>query len=447
MTMREASPRQVLSLWDAVAMIVGVVVGAGIFKTPALVAAHAPSDLLVLAIWLLGGLVSLAGALCYAELVSAYPHPGGEYHFLCRAYGRDTGFLFAWTRLTVVQTGSIALLAFVFGDYCQQLLPLGPGSAAVYAAGSVVVFTVLNMLGIRGSSRAQNLLTLLTVAGVAALAAVGLLFGEQVAAAEPRSAPTAPGFGLALVFVLLTFGGWNEAAYVSAEVRGGGRRLGRALLISIAIITALYLLVNLGLLRALGRAALARSEAPAGALMQALYGPLGAAFVNALVAVVALASLNVTIFTGARTSYAMARDFRLFRWLGSWQDQGNVPLAALLAQGAVALLLVLLGGFTRDGFETMVEYVSPVFWLFFLLSGLSLFVLRQREPQVPRPFRVPGYPFTPLLFCLACAFLLYSSLNYTGVGALVGVGVLAAGLPLLLLARRLQPGIGSHPPI
>ena len=437
----DASPRPVLSVFDTVALTVGIVIGAGIFKTPALVAANAGSEAWIVASWLAGGLISLAGALCYAELVTSYPHPGGEYHFLSRAYGRKTGFLFAWTRLMVMQSGSIALLAFVFGDYMAELLPLGPYGPALYAAAAVLAFTLLNAAGIKSSSRAQNLLTGLTVLGLLAVV-VAAAFAPPLQSPAAPAPVSAEGLGMAMIFVLLTYGGWNEAAYVSAEVNDARRTLVRALLWSIGIVTLLYLAVNLAHLRVLGPVGLAASDVPTSDLMAAALGPTGATLLSVLIVLVAVTSLNVTILTGARCNYALAGDFRLFRWLGYWNSRANVPLTALLAQGVVALLLVGLGGLARRGFETMVEYVSPMFWLFFLLTGLSLFVLRRRQPAQPRPFRVPWYPWTPLVFCLSCCYLLYSSLVYTGVGALVGVLVLMAGLPMLWLAHRLE----SRPP-
>lgn len=445
--MSEARPRPVLSVFDAVALTVGVVIGAGIFKTPALVAASAGSELWILLTWLSGGLISLAGALCYAELVTSYPHTGGEYHFLSRAYGRGTGFLFAWTRLTVMQTGSIALLAFVFGDYMAELAPLGRDGAAWYAAGSVVLFTAINLLGLQSSCRVQGLLTAVTVLGLGVLALAGFAAAPTSPVELEPARVSADGLGMAMIFVLLTYGGWNEAAYISAEVRDVRRTLVRALLLSIGVITLIYLLVNAAYLRVLGAQALGDSEVPGADLMSAALGPLGAQLVSGLIALVALTSLNVTIFTGARTGYALARDFRLFHWLDYWHAGTNAPLAALLAQGALALALVGLGALGRQGFQTMVDYVSPVFWLFFLLSGLSLFVLRWREPARARPFRVPGYPWIPILFCASCTYLLYSSLSYTGIGALAGVSVLLLGLPLLWLARRRQPGyLADSPP-
>ena len=429
-----ASPRPALRVTDAVALTVGLVVGAGIFKTPSLVAANAGSAQAVLWAWLLGGGVSVIGALCYAELATAYPHPGGDYHYLRRALGRGPAFLFAWARLTVIPTGSVALLAFVFGDYASQLLRLGPHSSALYAGLLVVVLTALNALGLRHGTRTQNALTVLEVLGVLAVAAVGLFV---VAPAQPppipAAAPPPSAWGLVMVFVLLTYGGWNEAAYLSAEVKGRGRPLLRSLLWSLGIVTLLYLLVNAALLRGLGVDAMGKSEAVAADLLQRGLGTRGAQALSVLVALSALTSANATLFTAARTNYALGRDFPPFRLLGSWNGRTGSPVNALLVQGAITLALVLLGAATRQGFQTMVEYTAPIFWLFFLLTGVSLFVLRRREPQVARPFRVPLYPLTPLLFCATCAYLLYASLAYTGLGALVGVAVLGLGTLVLAL--------------
>lgn len=440
---RQDAPRQSLAVIDVVAIVVGLVIGAGIFKTPAVVAQNAGSEPAMLLVWLAGGAISLAGALCYAELASAFPHTGGEYHFLTRAYGHRVGFLFAWSRLVVLQTGSIALLAFVLGDYLAQALPLGEHAPAYYAAFAVVALTALNIAGLETSKRAQNLLTLATVLGLATVIVAGLTVTPATAATETEPvAVDGAALGLAMIFVLLTYGGWNEAAYVSAELRGGGRGMARVLVTSIAVITVVYLLANLAYVNVLGLAAMSRSEVVTADAMRLAFGEEAALFVSALIAVAVVTSINVTIMTGARSSYAMARDFPLFGFLARWSPRPNAPTQALLAQGAVALLLVLAGGLARSGFETMVHYVSPVFWLFFLLTGLSLFVLRWREPARERPFRVPGYPYVPLLFVATCAYMLYSSVAYTGFGALLGVIVLAAGAPLLLLVGR--PDVSRH---
>lgn len=440
-----ARPVPSLSLADAVAIIVGIVIGAGIFETPSLVAANASSETAVLLIWAAGGLVSLVGALCYAELATAYPHAGGDYHFLTRAYGRSLAFLYAWSRITVVQTGSVALLSFVFGDYASQVFPLGPYSPSVYAALAVVGLTGLNLLGVRQGSRTQNLLTAVEVSCLVLVIVAGLMWAAPAPPAAPPAdvAPTGgtsqAALGLAMVFVLLTYGGWNEAAYVSAEMRGSRRQMAWALLLSIGLITGLYLLVNLAYLRGLGLEGTAGAGAVAADLMRRAAGESGAQFVSLLIAVSALTSANASVLTGARTNYALGRDFRAFRLLGRWHAGANTPANALVVQGLIALALILVGTLARKGFKTMVEFTAPVFWCFFLLTGLALIVLRRREPDTPRPFRVPLYPLTPLLFCAVCAYMLQASLAYTGVGALVGVAVLLTGLPALWLAGRGRP--------
>ncbi len=432
-----ARPAPSLRIVDAVALTVGVVLGAGIFKAPSLVAAQLGSENAVLLAWLLGGVASLVGALCYAELASAWPHPGGDYHFLHRALGPGVAFLFAWARLTVIPTGSIALLAFVFGDYASQLAPLGPYSSSVYATAVVVGLTAMNVAGLRQGTRTQNLLTVVEVLGVGVLIVAGLLLVPSPAQPPPAASSTSMGsaWGMAMIFVLLTYGGWNEVACLSAEVRGSRRNLGRALLVSIGVVTALYLLVNWAYLRGLGLAGVGRSEAVAADLMQRAVGSWGAQVICVLVAVSALTSANATVLTGARTHYAFGCDSVLFKGLGHWHARANTPTRALLVQGVLSLGLVGLGTLTRQGFETMVEYTAPVFWLFFLLTGVSLLVLRAREPHAPRPFRVPLYPLTPLLFIGTCAYVLYSSLAYAGLGALASLVVLGTGAVLLAVER------------
>ncbi len=433
-----AEPVPTLASKDAVGMIVGIVVGAGIFRTPSLVAANVGSEVSFLLLWVAGGAISLIGALCYAELTSTYPHTGGDYHYLTRAYGKPFAFLFAWSRVSVIQTGSLALLAFVFGDYASQLLRLGEYSTSIYAALVVVSLTGLNVVGVHHGTRTQNLLTLVEVFSLLLVIVGGLFLVDSPAPAVV--APTAGSqatIGLAMVFVLLTYGGWNEAAYISAET-ANRRDVARALLFGIGLITALYLLVNWAYLRALGLPGIAGSQAVAADVMQRSVGQLGSQFVSVLVAISALTSANATIFTGARTNYAVGRDFRLFKFLGRWRKDRNTPTNSLVVQGVIALGLVLIGTLTRKGFETMVEFTAPVFWFFFLMVGLSLIILRIKDRNIERPFRAPFHPILPIAFCASCLYMLQASVAYTGVGALAGVAVLLAGLPVYLVARSSQ---------
>lgn len=430
-----AEPRPVLSGRDALAITVGIVVGAGIFRTPALVAGEASSEAMLLLAWAAGGLLSIIGALCYAELASAYPSVGGDYHFLRRAYGQRVGFFYAWARLTVIQTGSLALLAYLFGDYVAAVLPIGAIGPAVYAGAAVVVITAVNWVGVHWGARTQRWLTAAEVLGLLAVVAAGLLGPRAEATSDVAS--DGGSIGLMLVFVLLTFGGWSEAVYVSAEVRDARRRMGRIMVGGLALITALYLLVNFAFLHSLGLGGMAASDAVATEVMRRSTGEVGAVLISALVAVAAITSANATAMTGARTACALGRGFPALSWLGRWDGERDTPGNALLAQGAIALVLVGLGAFARDGFQLAVEYTAPVFWFFLLLVGLALFVLRVREPEHPRPVGVPLYPLVPAIFCLTSAYLLYASVAYTGLGALVGIGVLAAGGLVLMFLRPL----------
>jgi len=421
-----------LSVFDVAAIIIGIVIGAGIFKTPSLVAGLTAGPWELVGLWLLGGLISLIGGLCYAELSATYPSRGGDYHFLQQAFGRGPARLFAWARLTIIQSGSIAMLAFLVGDYASDLLSLGPNSPALYAVGVVLLLTLVNLVSTRSGSRLQNTLSVAIILGILMMAAASL----SVAAPETAGPDHARGhWGKALIFVLLTYSGWNEASYLSAEIRGPRQNITRALAIGLAVVTFVYLAANLAFLQGLGFANMARSEVVAADLMRRLFGSLGAVFVSGLVIVAGLGTMNGTIITGARTAYALGRDLPRLGFLGRWQAGKEIPRNALLVQSAITLGLVLAGSWSRSGFVAMVEYTAPVFWFFLLLVGLALFVLRTKQPAA-RPYSVPLYPWTPILFCVASAAMLASSLLYTGWGALVGVAVLIAGLPLVWGGRR-----------
>ena len=439
-----AGPRPSLHTIDVIALVVGMVVGAGIFRTPSLIAANAGSESAIFIVWIAGALISLAGVMCYAELASAYPNAGGEFHFLKRAYGRKLAFLFAWARLTIIPTGSVAVMAFLFGDYLSELFRLGTYSASLYAALIVLLLTGVNLLGIQHGKRTQNILTIAEIGGVLLIIVAGLLWAPGANSqntslvTNASQTPSHAAWGLMMVFVLLTYGGWNDVAYISAEIKGSRKNVARALLWSIAVIATLYLLVNLSYLNALGLKGTAESETVASDLMKQTAGIRGAQLISLLIAISAVTSANATMLLGARGHYAFGRDFAMFSSLGKWDRSSGAPVNALLVQSAIILALVLMGTLTRKGFQTMVEFTAPVFWFFFFLTGLSLFILRKKEPDAFRPFRVPFYPFTPVLFCAVSAYLLYSSLVYTGIGAFVGTAVLAVGAILLWKGNAVQ---------
>ncbi len=448
----EGSPRRILGLKEAVALIVGIVIGAGIFKTPAIVASISNHSGWMFVAWFIGGVVSLIGALCYAELATTYPNAGGDYHFLYRAYGRSVAFLFGWARLSVITTGSIALLSFVFGDYMNHVLSLdffGPGSGAIcYAVLSVVILSVINLMNVRSGMATQTFLTvlqatsLLLIVGTAAF-----LLDSGSTSISNTSAPTLlenglsiKAFGMAMVFVLLTYGGWNEAAYISAEIRSGRNGMVWALTLSICIITALYLLVTWAYWKGLGLQGMGESKAIAADMMRIAFGPAVEKLIALAIAISVLTSINGTMIVGARTSYAMGKDWSVLRKLGVWDVKRDTPANAIWVQCVASLFLIGMGTWIGGGFISMVEFTAPVFWLFFLLTGIALFVLRYRDSDIERPFKVPFYPILPVLFCATCAYMLWSSLSYVydqslgGVNAAwIGVAVLAVGVLLLML--------------
>lgn len=436
-TSKTAASRATLSVTDGVAMLVGIVVGIGIFKTPQLVALNVESDTAFLLAWLAGGAITLIGALVYAELGSTYPNSGGEYHFLDRAFGKQVSLLFAWARLTVIQTGAIAVVAFVFGDYAQQVVSLGPWSSVIYATAAIVVFTVINLMGTLQGKGTQLLFSAMTVSAVLLVAILAITWSET--APTPAPATTSGGsaaLGLAMVMILLTYGGWNETAYISAELKDVRRNMARMCVIGIAVIVTLYLLVNWGYLHVLGLEGMRKSDAVGADAMRVVLGDKGALVLALAVCCAALSTLNGTIFTGARLYYSIGRELPLLGSIGRWETERNTPVNAIILQSVIALVLVGFGATARNSFQHIVEYTAPVFWFFLLLVGLSLFVLRAREPNRVRAFRVPLYPVTPIIFCATCAYLLYSSVVYTGYGALIGITVLLLGLPLLLLKRE-----------
>ncbi|WP_310476538.1 amino acid permease [Sandarakinorhabdus sp.] len=432
------APRRVLGPFAAASVVVGMVVGAGIFRSASLVAANLQNDTLVLAAWALGGLFALCGALVYAELANAFPHPGGDYRFLKLAYGPLVGFLFAWSRFAVIFSASAAMLAFVAADYLAELVPLSGPARGGMAALAIVVLTALNLAGVKRSTGGQ---IVLVTADVLALLVLGVAAASLIASGTPPLNPTpvpqpfgAAAFGQAMVFVMLAFGGFNDAATLSAEVRGP-RDMTRAMVGGMALVTALYLLANWAYLVGLGGAGLAASAAPAAQLMAIAFGPAGQVAMVIFVGIAALAIVNALVIVGGRTLFAVAGDEPALGRLAAWDEVAGVPRRAIWVQCAVTLCLICWGSFST-GFAQMVDFLSPVFWLFLSLTGPALIILRRRLPGVERPFKVPLYPLVPLVFTAGCLFVLQSSLRYVGwTGSAISFGMLALGLGVRLLLK------------
>ncbi len=426
-------PGRQLGFFDAVCMMVGIVIGVGIYESPPRVAANVSDPTALLLAWALGGMLAFIGALCYAELATAYPRSGGDYVYLTRAYGSWVGFLYGWAELLVIRTGSIAAMSFVFSDYMTRIAPLGPRSSVVYAVCIVGLLSLVNVRGVREGKWTQNALTVSKVLGLSLIVLIGVFSALTPGSAPSASSISSGSFPLAMIFVLWTYGGWHENAYIAAEVKEPQRNIPRSLLFGTALVTLMYLAINWAFLRGLGFQQVRASQAVAADVLSLSFGSAGAHLMVILVAVSALGAVNGQIFTGARISYALGQDHRVLSRLGTWSERFGTPTWALITQALITMTLIVTIG-SRDGFEALVKYTAAVFWFFFLLTGISLFILRWKDREQARPYLVIGYPLTPLVFCLSSAYMLYGSLSYAPQESLLGAAIVLVGLPLYWLS-------------
>jgi APA family basic amino acid/polyamine antiporter len=472
-----------LGLVDAMCLVVGIVVGTSIFRGSPAVFQYSAGPWTALVIWTIGGVLSLIGALCYAELATTYPRSGGDYEYLSRAFGSWAGFLFGWAQLTAVFAANLGVMAYAFGDYGVELFGLDERAVVWLAVAAIVGMSALNAFTVVAGAWTQNLLTFAKVAGLTAVVIAGLwaASGNQSNRAEtssnlpgdpPGAAATAPAedvagagdapqplIGLALVFVLYAYGGWSDGAFVAAEVRNRRRNLPLALVGGVAAITLIYLAVNIAFLAALGFDDASSTKTPASDVLARTVGPIGAKAVSALVMISALGAINGMILSRARVFAVLGADHRALAWLGGWKPGQGTPRASLAAQAGVTLLMVLAVGTERGrraidaalaalhappidwaffggGFETLLAASAPVFWALFLMTGLAMMVLRHREPDRKRPFQAPLYPITPLVFCATSAYMLYSSVAFARWLAVAGAVPVLAGLLLYAATRK-----------
>jgi APA family basic amino acid/polyamine antiporter len=441
-------------VFDATMLVVGGIIGAGIFLNPAVVAQRAPTAGLTIGVWVLGGAVALAGAFVFAELAALKPEAGGGYVYLRDALGPLTGFLYGWTQLLVINSGGIAAVAMTFGSYTADLG--GGGSIPVLAIGAVIVLSGVNLLGIRSGAVVQNVLTVLKLLALAALIVVGLGGpggpGGQ-GGPEPstdRSAWTAlTALGTALIPVLFAYGGWQSTNFVAAELKQPRRDLPRALVIGVAIVVLVYVLANLVYVRALGVTGLAASSAPASDVMRAIVGSRGATFIALGIAVSTFGFLNLAILSAPRVYQAMAADGVFFGGAARLSDRSRVPAVAILIQGGWAALLV-----ATKTYGQLLDFVVFGDWIFFAAVGATLFVYRRRAVRGVRAgragaavrageagaegggFRCPAYPWMPGFFVAAGVFAVVSTVLSNPVNALVGGGIIAAGIPAYVWWKR-----------
>ncbi len=419
-------PRKELSLFDSTSLIVGIIIGVGIYQMAPDVAKGAGSILGVALIWVAGGIISLCGALGYAELASMYPKEGGDYVYLTRAYGPWAGFLFGWIQLAIVRPGDIAIMAFAFATYGKELYSPFPSSQFVqvfYAGLAIVLLTLINISGVRQGKWMQNLLTVVKALGLIAIFAVALSRPHTHSPVEPVDPIP---FSVALILVLFTYGGWNEMAYVAAEVKRPERNIIRALVLGTAGVTILYLLANGAFLYALGYHGMVTSKAVATDTVETVFPALGAHLISTLICISALGVVNGLIFTGARISYAVGADHSIFRFLGQWNPRKQTPVRAILIQGILALLLVMVLG----SFMGAVIFTAAAVYSFYLATSIAVLVLRRKDPQRHRPYKVTVYPLPTLLFCAICIWLIYSTVTYRPLLSIIPLLIFLAGIPL-----------------
>ena len=451
-----------LSVWDAVSLIVGIVIGSTVFKMSGTIFANVPDPWTGLGIWILCGGLSFAGALCYAELATTYSRLGGEYNYLSRAFGRPVGFLFGWSQLAIIQTGSIGALSYVFAEYAVKVFGVGEDAVVWFALAAVVGLTGLNCLGIQSGKWTQNLLSAAKALGLVLLIVAGLSATGTASLAVTQPVGKG-GWPLAMILVLYAYGGWNDAAFVAADVRDRRRNIPRALLMGIGVITACYVLLNAAYLATLGFEGLRASRQPASDAMKAVFGRIGERAISVLVMVSALGSVNGLVFSVSRLHATVGADHRAFALLGHWSKWSKAPVWSLLVQGAVASSMIFCVGtdsgrkmmdsclaaigakpvpwarYYYDGFETLFAASAPIFWLFFLTTGVSYFVLWWKDRDIERPFRAPLFPLCPLLFSAMCLFGLYSATVYAApLLPLIAVPFLL-GVPLYVVSELSRP--------
>jgi len=431
--------RRSLHLPDATALVIGCVIGAGIFRTAASIARVLHEPWLVMAVWVAGGFISFCGALCYAELGAAYPKTGGDFVYIGKAYGPAASFLFGWTKIFTERVGTIAILGSVFAEYSASVLHLTSFQTKELAMAAILLLTWANIAGIHVGKGVQNLLTAVKVGALLFIIGVGFLgAGGRLAPADsgPAAGPSLPAlqaFGVALVFVLWTYGGWTESSYVAEEIHDPHRNLPWSILLGLSVVTVLYLAVNWVYMCYIPLAQMPGKPLVAAEVMRAAIGPTGAAVTSLIVASSAFGALNGYILTSGRILLAMGKEHALFSQLAAVHPRFATPAQALGFNGLAAIVLVWIGTF-----DQIVTYSTVVISLFFALAALSVIVLRIRDPKTPRPYRVWGYPVTPILFILAL-LLFVADITWTQPKETVFGFVLAAlGCPLYLLSRKLS---------
>ena len=454
----EVGLKRQLGLFDSIMIVIGIVIGSGIFITTGIMAKSIPSPMLILLAWVVGGILSLAGALTYAELGAAMPDAGGQYVYIREAYGPMSGFLFGWTLFLVYQTGVIAALAHAFAVYLGYFFPslstaneffstsvtlfkhtfhyhLSTGQ--IMGIGLILLLSILNYLGLALGSLIQNIATSIKILTLLAIVVLGIIIGkggriELTAVFSGMSfSSLLMGFGVAMIAVIWAYGGWNNLNFVAGEIKNPKRNITLALFFGVSIITLLYVAVNYVYLYALPMSEMVGVVRIAEKAGTALFGGAAASLISAAVVISTFGALNGVILAGPRVYYAMAKDKLFFKRVAGVHPRFRTPGFSILIQAAWAILLTVSGSF-----EQLFTYVTFVMIIFYIAAVASVFTLRKKYPDLPRPYKTWGYPVMPFLFIIALIGLLINTLINKPVESLAGLGIVAIGIPVYYYWRR-----------
>lgn len=423
-------PRR-LTLLDATMLNVGSMIGSGIFIVPATVAMYLHSPIEIIAAWIIGGIVSLCGALSFAELGAMMPHAGGQYVYLTRTYGAVWGFLSGWASFTVIMSASIAAVAVGFAEYLGYFFTFSALEIKLVAVASILLLTVINAAGTEFGIGIQNILTFIKMSALGLLAAFGFLHATDSAASTAELLPPTTSFGLAMIAVLWAYDGWVDLSFVAGEIKEPGKTIPRSLILSTLIVIVLYLAVNFSFLSLLSIPTMAASTQVATDAAVTIHGGAGATFIAVAIVISMLGANNAFVFTAPRIYYAMAREQLFFRSMGLLHATKRTPVIALIAQGTWACALVFLGTFNQ-----LITYIVFSIWIFYALSCSAVIILRKRYPDEVRPYKTTGYPLTPIIFILFAVILVFQTIIENPSDAAKGLVLIFSGLPAYWYWKR-----------
>jgi len=427
-----------LGLKDLTLLVVGCVIGSGIFLVPGVVLRQSGGDVgIALLVWLIAGLLSLLGALTYGELGAMDPQAGGLYIYVRDAFGRLPAFLYGWTLFLILSSGAVATLAVAFAAYFAQLVPVGPVAARFVSLLMIAVVAVINVRGTRQSAGVQNWTTAFKITAVLAMGVALIALGGSLTRGQPFwpdrfDASTLSAMGVAMIGVLWAYEGWQNVTFSAGETRNAQSVFPRGLVLGTAALIGIYLVANVGYIAALGPEAASGSDRIAADAVEALMGTTASKLVAAAILVSIFSAANGFTLTSTRVYYAMARDGLFFKRLGEVHGRFHTPAVAIVASSSWTAVLAATGTF-----EQLLTYVVFVGWMFYALGACSIFYYRARRPHAPRPFRVPGYPVTPILFVLTAAAIVLNTVATQPGRAVIGIAVVLTGLPAFSLWSRI----------